>query len=374
MARSGTTLLLWVAASCGPGVEKIAWPGAEEALPLMRDTVPSAGVSADDARMLRDTRARLLRPTLIWEYGTLDGDSATLFGRIEDITTDVAGNTYVLDSRPVSIRVFSPQGHLIGQILRDGDGPLEMREPRGLAMVRGDTLAVISTGEVRFLTGGPTTFGYGRNFTAAGVGISGLCALGDSLYKRVSSRLVEGLVQVLDYEGREVGAFGELFSSVDRNERYRQSLGRIACSDGNDAEAILTTTMGLGPYLYGYSPSSGRRRWVTRVAEFDEMGSSGEDPDLGPFSRITKIVPLPPRMVLIEVTLIGRLRAVEGRAVAETERVDYYLLSDLTGAGIYVGSDVPNILHASERRLFVDAPEEIADADASYPQLEVYEW
>lgn len=61
-----------------------------------------------------------------WRLGA-DEENDPLLMRITGITTDAAGNAYVLDGDLSKIYVMSPQGELLRTIGREGDGPGEFR-------------------------------------------------------------------------------------------------------------------------------------------------------------------------------------------------------------------------------------------------------
>ena len=50
---------------------------------------------------------------------------------------------------------------------------------------------------------------------------------------------------------------------------------------------------------------------------------------------------------------MGPYEEVDGSRLRKVRTRDSYLLSARTGAGVYVGPGLPEVLHATERKLFV---------------------
>ena len=67
---------------------------------------------------------------------------------------------------------------------------------------------------------------------------------------------------------------------------------------------------------------------------------------------------------------MGPYQEVDGSRLRKVSRRDSYLLSARTGAGVYVGPGLPEVLHATERRLFVID----MDDELDYMILRTYAW
>lgn len=136
--------------------------------------VPLAACGGDDggARTVAavDTVAGVERLTYFAESaGTLDwsvdtvavlGDAfaedAYQFNEVDDggLAADGAGNLYVLDRQGKRILKYSPAGTHLATYGREGEGPGELGQPRGLAIGSGDTVWVADFDNTRF-TGYP---------------------------------------------------------------------------------------------------------------------------------------------------------------------------------------------------------------------------
>ena len=70
--------------------------------------------------------------TELWRIGGDTDDDAEFFGVLSQITTDEAGNVYLLDRQLTEVKVFSPDGEYLNTIGREGEGPGEFRRPSDL--------------------------------------------------------------------------------------------------------------------------------------------------------------------------------------------------------------------------------------------------
>lgn len=372
-----TVAVAVVLAGCGdvrpPAEESPGWPMPESAIPLVLDTTGRAIPSAE-RETLTALRARLDAAVEAWSIGTLDGPEYSQWGFISDVATDAGGDVYVLDRRQARIAVFAAAGSHMDDVLREGDGPLEMRSPVGIEIIRGDTVVVHSASQVRFLAGAPTNVTYARSFLRS-TGVSDLCAIDSMLIARVASPTLSGTVQVLDRLGEPQNLFGDMYAHPDPGVRGAASQGLLACDrDGG----LVVISMRDGPAIYAYDVS-GTRRWTAHVADFAAPrveavavgGRGGVSRPLEDASdRILEITWLPPSAFLVQVARIGPRTEVNGRRVRRIRRLDTYVVSSGSGRGLYIGSTLPRILHATTGRLF--AVDE--DPQLGYLKLAAYRW
>ena len=78
--------------------------------------------------------------THLWTVGTEDDEE--IFGNIVAAAHDATGNVYVLDSQLVSARAFTPEGDLLGEYGRQGEGPGEYQRPREILALPDGLLAI----------------------------------------------------------------------------------------------------------------------------------------------------------------------------------------------------------------------------------------
>ena len=78
----------------------------------------------------------------LWRAGGEDGE--VLFGRIRGVVRHSNGEVYVLDNQLAQVEVFGPDGQHRRTLSRQGDGPGEVRQPIGLALLKDDLVGIAS--------------------------------------------------------------------------------------------------------------------------------------------------------------------------------------------------------------------------------------
>ena len=134
----------------------------------------------------------------------LQGDESELIGQVYDLHASLDGDFYLADKVNHKVWVANQNGEIIGAIGRQGQGPGELSEPVGIAIV-GQTLAIAEQGNKRisfFDLGGK----YRSSFPIRGGFISGLkWSPSDSLLI-VSRSLGVQHFDIYTFEGRRVNA------------------------------------------------------------------------------------------------------------------------------------------------------------------------
>ena len=347
-------------------------PGA---VVIAMDTVAGSD-DPEDVRALQGARARLLAMREEWNYGTLDGPESTLWGWIRDVATDAEGNVYAIDGLLNLMRVLSPAGELIAETFHAGEGPMEIRAPAGVEFV-GDTLVVFSPFGFTYASGEP------RNLTEAGrfvperpLGSEDAC-VGDALvFLRIMPFLEPASVHAMNLDGTEVGTFGDVFEHDAVSVRIDLSRGQIACT--YEPKRVVTS-FNDGPLIHAYD-YSGAPQWVAHLAGFRAPEARGvrvsggrfmmSNPGESPEDRVQRLTSLPGGLFLVQVYRRGPYESVDDRRVRKILRRDSYLLSARTGAGVYVGPGLPEVLHATDGRLFVMD----TDDELEYAILRAYAW
>lgn len=347
-------------------------PGA---VVIAMDTVAESD-DPGDVRALQGARARLLAMREEWNYGTLDGPDSTLWGWIRDVATDAEGNVYAIDGLLNLMRVLSPAGELIAETFRAGEGPMEIRAPAGVEFV-GDTLVVFSPFGLIYASGEP------HNLTEAGrfvperpLGSEDAC-VGDALvFLRIMPFLEPASVQAMSLDGTEVGTFGDVFEHDAVSVRIDLSRGQIACTQ---EPKRVVTSFNDGPLIYAYD-YSGASQWVAHLAGFRAPEARGvrvsdgryimSSPGDSAEDKVQSLTSLPWGLILVQVNRMGPYEEIDGRRVRKVRRRDSYLLSARTGAGVYVGQGLPEVLHATEGKLFVMD----TDDELDYVIMRAYRW
>jgi hypothetical protein len=116
---------------------------------------PSRSATWEGREEVRDGIVHVLNPATpmngsvtielkeLWRLGGDTDDEDEFFGLISRITTDEAGNVYLLDTQLSEVKVFSPAGEYVRTLGREGEGPGEFRRPTGLFFVPGGNLGIL---------------------------------------------------------------------------------------------------------------------------------------------------------------------------------------------------------------------------------------
>lgn len=347
-----------------------------EAIVIAMDTMVQ-GDDSEDVRTLAAARARLLGVREEWTYGTLEGPDNTLWGWIRDVATDAEGNVYAIDGLLNLLRVLSPAGELIAETFRSGGGPMEARAPMGVELI-GDTLVVFSSFDgLIYATGEPQELSEtGRVVPQPTLEFEDGCAANTLLFLRISPIAEPASVQAVGLDGTQVGIFGDVFQHEDVSVRAKLSKGGIACS--HKPERVVTSLTG-GSLIHAYD-YSGAPAWVAHLAGFRPPETRGarlgdgrlvlSSPGESPEDRVQKPIWLPGGLFLVQVIRRGPFREVDGRTLRKILRRDSYILAARSGVGVYVGPDLPEVLHVTEGRLFAME----ADDELGHVILATYQW
>ncbi len=78
-----------------------------------------------------------------WRIGGESEDPDELFGVLNQIAVDAAGNVYLLDAQLTVVHVFDADGAFLRRIGREGEGPGEFRRPADLLLLDDGTVGVV---------------------------------------------------------------------------------------------------------------------------------------------------------------------------------------------------------------------------------------
>lgn len=158
--HAGTLLaaLLVTAGACG-GERGAGSPGAGVTV-RVEDGVT---VVENGGLHLADTLAWRIDTTAVVRIGVLEGPEEYVFGRIRGIAQRSDGTVVVADALARELRLYDLEGRFVRRVGRAGEGPGEFGTITGLALLAGDSLAVISGQRVDLL--GPD-LQFARRFNA----------------------------------------------------------------------------------------------------------------------------------------------------------------------------------------------------------------
>lgn len=128
---------------CGEADARGGWAGTVDTLASGAVGVsnPAGGVWEDGEEWSLVEELRL---------GSLEGEGPELFGRVGDVEVDGGGRIYVLDTQASEVRVFGPGGDHIATFGRPGEGPGELKQPRGLELGPDGDVWIVDLGNQRY--------------------------------------------------------------------------------------------------------------------------------------------------------------------------------------------------------------------------------
>lgn len=98
-------------------------------------------VSTQSHDVVVDTQ--VVRLEELWRVGEDDDSDAVVFGQVSDLAVDRDGRLYIADMQTRQVSVFSSDGKFLRTIGREGEGPGEFREPRGLVILPDGLVGVV---------------------------------------------------------------------------------------------------------------------------------------------------------------------------------------------------------------------------------------
>lgn len=136
--------------------------------------VPGGAGAQETLRLPGEDRALSLERTPVYTLGGIDAVDWDAFSRVASVAFDGAGNLYVHDVEARRLNVVGPDGRLIRQLLRIGDGPGEVTSPGGFGVTADGEVAVVDVGRRSLAWFGPDgAFLGSRSFNPQTDGIPG---------------------------------------------------------------------------------------------------------------------------------------------------------------------------------------------------------
>jgi hypothetical protein len=222
----------------------------------------AAGLASDDLQAQHWS----MRMVKVTDIGVEDGDPARVFGVIQDVEIDRAGNVYVLDGLARAVRVFNRQGRYVSTLGRMGRGPGEFFIPVAMTLDARDRLYVLDQGNARvdvFTAGAGGRRAYAASFPVPFQPFD-LCAEGDRLYVLGNDR--NRVVHVFSLDGRRLGSFGA--APGGRDPLLGATLGGGALECRGSRVVFLPRLVGE---VRVYSPSDGRLAWAAPVPGYNPV-------------------------------------------------------------------------------------------------------
>ena len=110
-------------------------------LALFLATTASAAPVIDNGDKPANGR-RIQQTEEMWRIGGID-DEENLLGLIQNVVADEQGNLYMLDTQLIEVLVYGPDGQYLKSLGNEGDGPGELRRPRGVVLLPDGTVGLM---------------------------------------------------------------------------------------------------------------------------------------------------------------------------------------------------------------------------------------
>ena len=137
-------------ATLTPVTRRIQTRAARIAAALLTASAPSAAASVGFVQEVIELPGedRWLEADVeeVYRVGSVVGVAWQEFGTIRQVAFDAAGNLYILDSLAGRVVVVSPDGELLRDFGRLGEGPGEFRSPTAMAVLSDGRVAVANLG------------------------------------------------------------------------------------------------------------------------------------------------------------------------------------------------------------------------------------
>lgn len=217
----------------------------------------------------------------VWSLGGESDEDEEIFGLVESVLQDEEGRVYLLDQQLMEIRVFDAQGRYLRSIGREGEGPGEFRNPRGMFFLPDGRIGVIQMMPGRIAVLDREGEGY-EDFPLPGGGgfsmVEAVRPCGDQLaVKLMQGSFADGKIEnrlqllLLDAQGNEqklVGEFVKEFEATGGGMRIEMGGDNFAreWTTGPDGRIYVVSTYN-GYEIEVYSPQGERERVIHRDYE-----------------------------------------------------------------------------------------------------------
>ena len=332
-------------------------PPADAAV-LTEDSIPPGLGGQRLARWLH-ARDRLRGARSVVEVGSED-EGPELFGEIQDARVDGQGRLWVLDGQASAVRIFAGDGTYLDGVGGAGDGPLELRNTRGLQLLGGSRLVVFTARrQAKVFDLSPEGWRLDE-IVAFPVSIEDNCSYPDRLF-------LHGVIgradQTLFYGARELSdtalaRYGNGYQSDVKQFDDVMSLGEIACAPTHN---LVIFAFQLFPMVRAYSVDTGDLAWSAYVDAYIQQRIETTS------SNMKNYYGLPHDYLATALAMSSGHVVLQYRRYGDQmnlQAVRTFLLDPEMGQGSLIADDLPEIesFHAGGY---------VASFDDPYPRLEV---
>ena len=206
--------------------------------------------------------------SLVGQFGVLDGDPASEFGRLSDLAVDdLRGIVFVVDELVHKLSAFTKEGKFLAAIGRRGQGPGELISPRAVE-VSGPEVHVLDTWNhrvTRYEMGLATL----RHTDATRLPTSGafdFCLFDDDyIILKYEHTRGGNTIHRIDRAGNVKLSFGVPFLQEDGAVLAVTDMGLLACDSANQRVFVASLAV---PRVHGYS-GDGSLMWTMGLPGVD---------------------------------------------------------------------------------------------------------
>ena len=326
-------------------------PGSEWATSITRDSVP--GDMAPE-RLAKWTAARdaIRNARLVVAIGSAGMDHSersdpTVFGSLADVAVDTSGLVYVLDEQAQEVRAFDFAGRFLHRFGGFGDGPSELRHAIGIELLA-DGRILVASRDLRVKVFAPTEQGWSATQTIeAPVGPRAICSMRDGrVFINGYRQDANTLVHQLPVFGTDsvAPAFGGGYQ--DENWLVQMALAEGALACANAGRGLVVLGHRAIPLIRAFDSLDGSLVWASKLESFSGMPVYQGVNQRGrnyirkgrpaQWDVLGSVHPVAEGHLLVQVG--------HGSMVRRTVSIESYLLDSESGAGAFLGEEVPRAI------------------------------
>ncbi len=328
-------------------------PGSEWATLITRDSVPT-GMAPERLATWVAARDAIRNADLVVEIGTAGMDHSersdpTVFGSLADVAVDTAGLVYVLDDQAQEVRVFDFLGRFVHKFGGFGEGPSELRHAIGIELLD-DGRILVASRDLRVKVFAASDHGWTASQTIeAPVGPRAICSMHDGRvfingYSQGTNTLVHQLP--LSEADSVPLAFGEGYQDENWLVQMALAEGPLACAHARRGLVVLGHR--AIPLIRAFDSLDGSLVWASRLESFSALPVYQGVNERGrnyirrgrpmQWDVLGAVHPL----ALSEDYLL--VQVGHGNMSRQTVAVESYLLDAESGAGGFLGDQVPRAI------------------------------
>lgn len=326
---------------------------------VLTDNSEPTGLKGERLISWRVARDRLRGARTVAKIGS-NAEGPELFGEIQDARVDERGRLWVLDGQASAVRIFAGDGTYLDGFGRVGDGPLEMRNTRGMLLLGANRVVVFTARrQAKVFDRDPAGWRLAES-VGFPVTIEDNCSY-------PARQFLHGVVgradQSLIYGMRELGdtaiaRYGIGYKSDVKQFNDVLSMGQIACVP---TQNLVVFAFQLFPMVSAYSVDTADLVWSAYVDAYIQQRIETSDVSMRnyyglPHDYLATALTMPSGHVVLQYRRYGDQ--------FDLHAVRTFLLDAETGQGSLVADDMPEIesFHAGGY---------VASFEDPYPSIEL---